>query len=171
MMKKQISILALALGMMLSFNAVSQKLGHIDAEALLQQMPETKAAQTEIEAYGKQLEKDLQDMQAEYTTKTEAFIRDEPMMTNLAKETRTKEIQELQVRIQEYSQRAQLDLQQKQVELLNPIIEKATNAVKEVAAEGKFNYIMDSSQSKAVLIYVDGGEDVMDKVKAKLGIQ
>ena len=169
-MRKTISLLALMIGMMVSVNAVGQKVGHINADELLQLMPETKEAQTKLEAYGKQLEKDLQDMEAELQSRVEAFRRDEALMTALAKETKTKEIQDLQARIQEYSQKAQLDLQQKQVELLTPIIERATNAVKEVAKEGKYNYIMDSSPSKAVLIFVENGDDIMDKVKAKLGM-
>lgn len=170
-MKKQISIIALAIGMMVSFNAVSQKLGHVNADELLQLMPETGIAQAELESYGKQLEKDLQDMQAEYQSKIEGYNRDEKSLTNLAKETKAREIQELQARIQEYSQKAQLDLQQKQIALLTPIIEKATQAVKDVAKEGKFTYIMDSSPSKAVLIFVENGEDIMDRVKAKLAIK
>ncbi|MGB0177823.1 MAG: OmpH family outer membrane protein, partial [Owenweeksia sp.] len=70
------------------------------------------------------------------------------------------------------SQKAQEDLQQKQVELLTPIIEKATKAVQDVAKENGFTYILDSSPSKAVVIFAaDNSEDVMPKVKAKLGIQ
>ncbi len=170
-MKKHLSILALALGMTLSFAGYGQqKIGHIDAEKLLQMMPETKLAQEQIETYGRQLEKDMTDMEAELELKIQQFRRDDAMMTNLSRETRTREIQELQARIQEYGMKAQEELQNKQVELLTPIIEKATNAVKEVADEGKYSYILDSSQSKAVVIYQENGDDILEKVKKKLGI-
>src|SRR5690606_29167539 len=98
------------------------------------------------------------------------YREDDKMMTNLSRETRTKEIQELQGRIQEYSMKAQEDLQNKQVELLTPIIERATTAVQNVAKANKFTYILDSSESKAVVIFAEGGEDIMDKVKKELGI-
>ena len=124
-MRKQLAILTMALGMMLSFGAqAQQKIGHINADQLLQEMPETKTAQTQIEEYGRQLEKDLQEMEKELQTKIEAFRANEKLMTPLARETKTKEIQELQYRIQDYSQKAQEDLQNKQVELLTPIIDK-----------------------------------------------
>lgn len=148
-----------------------QKIGHINADELLQLMPETATAQKELEAYGKQLEKDLTDMETEMQSKIESFRANEKMMTTLSRETKTKELQELQMRIQEYSQRAQQDLQQKQVELLTPVIEKAQNAVQAVAKENGFSYILDSSQSKAVVIFAENGEDIMPLVKAKLGIQ
>lgn len=170
-MKKQLTVLALAIGMLVSFGAAAQqKIGHINADALLQMMPETKTAQTQLETYGRQLEKDLQDMEKELQTKIQKYREDEKMMTNLSRETRTKEIQELQGRIQEYSMKAQEDLQNKQVELLTPIIERATNAVQKVAKENKFTYILDSSESKAVVIFAENGEDIMALVKKELGI-
>ena len=65
---------------------------------------------------------------------------------------------------------AQEDLQNKQVELLTPIIERATTAVQNVAKANKFTYILDASESKAVVIFAQDGEDIMDKVKKELGI-
>lgn len=170
-MKKQLTVLALAFGMLVSFGAAAQqKIGHINADELLQLMPETKAAQTQLEAYGRQLEKDLKDMETELQAKIAKYREDDKMMTNLSRETRTKEIQELQGRIQEYSMAAQEDLQNKQVELLTPIIERATTAVQNVAKAEKFTYILDASESKAVVIFAENGEDIMDKVKKELGI-
>lgn len=170
-MRKQLTVLAMAIGMLVSFEAAAQqKIGHINADELLQMMPETKAAQTQLETYGRQLEKDLKDMETELQAKIAKYREDDKMMTNLSRETRTKEIQELQGRIQEYSMKAQEDLQNKQVELLTPIIERATTAVQNVAKANKFTYILDASESKAVVIFAEGGEDIMDKVKKELGI-
>ncbi len=170
MMKKILTLAALFLG--LSFSAVAQqKIGHINADELLAMMPETKTAQAELEKYGKQLEKDLSDMETELMTKIQAFQANEKMMTTPTREAKTKELQELQRRIQEFNSSAQQDLQNKQVELLTPVIEKATKAVQEVAREKGFTYILDSSPSKAVVIFNEKGEDIMPLVKAKLGIQ
>jgi len=171
-MKKGLTTLLIAFGVMLSATTFAQqKIGHINADELLQMMPETKQAQAQIETYGRQLEKDLKEMETELDTKIQSFRTNEKMMTQLSRETKTKEIQELQLRIQEYSMRAQEDLQQKQVELLSPIIDKATKAVQDVAKEEGFTYILDSSPSKAVVIFAaDNSEDIMAKVKAKLGI-
>jgi outer membrane protein len=168
-MKKVLLALALFVGTA-SVALAQQKIGHINADELLQLMPETKLAQTELEAYGRQLEKDLTDMEAELKNKIDSFRANEKMMTTLARETKTQELQELQMRIQEYSQRAQQDLQQKQVEILTPVIEKATKAVQDVAKENGFSYILDSSPSKAVVVFAEDGEDIMPMVKAKLAI-
>ncbi|MDZ7846579.1 MAG: OmpH family outer membrane protein [Owenweeksia sp.] len=167
--------MALALSLMIGFSAFAQdeqqKIGHINADALLQMMPETKEAQSKIEAYRDQLEKDLTEMEQELQTKIKSFRENEKMMTNLSRETKTKEIQELQMRIQEYSSKAQEDLQNKQVELLSPLFDKATKAVEKVASENGFTYILDSSDSKAVVIFAGGGIDIMPLVKKEMGLE
>jgi outer membrane protein len=175
-MKKQLTSFVFAGMMALGFTGFGQesapvKIGHINADQLLQMMPETKQAQADIESYRNQLEKDLSDMESELQAKIQAFRENEKMMTTLSRETKTREIQDLQARIQEYSMQAQEDFAGKQEELLTPIIEKASAAVQKVAKENSFTYILDSSESKAVVIYVENGIDIMDMVKAELGIQ
>ena len=175
-MKKQLTTLVMAALMMLGFAAMgqdqpAQKIGHINADQLLQLMPETKEAQAQIEAYRQQLEKDLSDMEAELQAKIQKFRENEKMMTALSRETRTREIQDLQQRIQDYSMQAQEDFSGKQEELLTPIIEKASAAVQKVAKDNGFTYILDSSDSKAVVIFAENGIDIMDLVKAELGIE
>ena len=173
-MKKQLTSFVLAGIMMLGFTAFGQetptKIGHINADQLLQIMPETKEAQTAIETYRGQLENDLTVMETELQTKIQSFRENEKMMTTLSRETKTKEIQDIQQRIQEYSMKAQEDFAAKQEELLTPIIEKASAAVQKVAKDNGFTYILDSSESKAVVIFAENGIDIMDLVKAELGL-
>lgn len=170
-MRKQLAVLTLAVGMMMNFSAVAQqKIGHINADELLQMMPATKAAQTQLETYGKQLEKELEEMENELDSKYKSFVDNQAVLTTLAKQSKQQELQQLQQRIQEYGQNAQRDLQNKQVELLTPIINDATKAVQEVAKENGYTYILDSSQSKAVVIFQTDANDIMKLVKKKLGI-
>lgn len=168
-MKKIIILAALFFG--LSSTAMAQqKIGHINADELVGMMPEAKLAEEELRKYSEQLQKDLTDMETELQTRIAAFRDNEQMMTTVTRESKAKEIQQLQMRIQEFSQLAQQDLQNKQVELLGPIFEKASKAIEDVAREKGFAYILDSSQSKAVVVFAEGGEDIMPLVKAKLGI-
>lgn len=169
-MKKIILLFALFFGLSSTVNA-QQKIGHINSDELLAMMPETKTAQAQLEKYGQQLEKDMTEMETELSTKYEQFQANQPMMTTTTRELKTKELQDLQSRIQQFSQRAQQDLQNKQMELFEPIIEKASKAIEDVAREKGFTYILDSSQSKAVVVFAENGEDIMPLVKAKLGIQ
>ena len=165
-------LLAIALTLGLAGNAVAQqKVGHINVDELLSIMPETKAAEADLQTYAGQLDSDAKAMQEEYYTKLQNAQANADTWTQLRLQKEQEELQAMGDRIMAFNQSAQQELQQKQMDLMLPIIEKAQEAVNKVAKEGGFTYIMDASASKAVLIYVDGGEDVMPLVKAELGIK
>jgi outer membrane protein len=75
----------------------------------------------------------------------------------------------LEQRIQAAQEKAQEDLAKQEEELLKPMVDRATVAIKEVASANNFTYILDVSTG-TVLVY-DKGEDILPLVKAKLGIQ
>lgn len=173
LMNRQFALIALVLGLFAGFSLNAQdqqKLGHINADSLLQMMPETQEAQKKLQEYSKQLETDMKEMEQELESKVTEFRSNEKMMTSLARQSKTQELQDLQRRIQQFNQSAQEDLQQKQEELLSPVIEKATKAVKDVARENGYTYVFDSSPSKGVIIYAEKGDNLMPLVKEKLGL-
>ena len=56
----------------------------------------------------------------------------------------------------------------KRQKLLQPLIDKVNNAIKQVATEGQFTYIFDSSTG--ILLYAADSMDVTASVRLKLGI-
>ena len=57
-------------------------------------------------------------------------------------------------------------MQEKEQELLEPILSKARKAIDEVALEGEFTYIFDKSQGS--LLYANESENILNLVKKKL---
>lgn len=173
-MKRSNLLLTLLMALFVGLGAqaqTNQKIGHINADSLLQLMPETAKAQKQLQEYSQQLQKDLQGMEEELNAKVSEFQSNEKMMTSLTRQSKQQELQDLQRRIQQYSQTAQQDLQQKQQELLNPVIEKATAAVNKVAKENGYSYVLDSSPSKGTVIYAGKGDNLMPMVLKELGIE
>jgi outer membrane protein len=80
------------------------------------------------------------------------------------------ELQELQQRIQNYQMTAQQQLQQKQGEVLAPVFDKAEAAIEEVAKEQGLLYVFDIG-SRVVLYKSNQSVDLLPMVKQKLGIQ
>ena len=78
------------------------------------------------------------------------------------------EIQGLEQRIATFQQSATTSLQNKEQELLDPMLQKAQEAIDKVAKNGKYTYIFDSSTG--VLLYVNDSEDILPKVKKELGL-
>ena len=161
--------LVLMFGCITKGNAQNHKLGYIDFQDLMQQMPDYKKANSDMEIFGKQLEDELKKMSAELEKKGEDYQKQEPKMADAIKEMKMKELRDMQARIQEFQQSAQQNVRKKEEELLKPIIEKAKRAISDVAKENNFYYVFDASPGSP-LLYKPEGEDVMSIVKKKLGI-
>lgn len=167
MMKRMI----LAVGILtLAFAVQAQKFGHLSSEVLLQAMPEYDSAQKTLQELQDFYELEIERIQVEINKKIEAFNQGEATMSNLIKEAKASEIQELQMRLQNYSQTAQQDLQRQSMAVIQPVMEKARKAIDEVAKEKGLIYVFDLSQGNPVYTSPES-LDMIPLVKAKLGLQ
>jgi outer membrane protein len=151
-----------------SFAQVKQKFGHIDSNELLKLMPGRDSATAKITAYSKTLETQLKGMQGELESKYGDYQANKDNWTDLIKQTKEKELQDIQARIEAFQQSAQDDLEKKQNELLKPIIDKAKAAIEKVAKDNQFTYIFDAGLG--VLLYSDPTQDILPLVKKELGL-
>ena len=160
-------ILLLSLTFLISISSFSQnKFGYIDSQELLLLMPERKTAEEEVQTFAKSLESQLQAMTAEYQQSVQEYQANESTYTDLVKQDKVTEITGLEQRIQSFQQNAQQALQSKEQELLEPILQKARQAIEDVASEGDYTYIFDKSVGS--ILYVKESENILDKVKKKL---
>lgn len=150
-------------------NVFSQaKFGHINTNELLNQMPGREEAQKELEKYARELEAQFNSMQMEFQTKYQEYLENQETYSQLIRQSRERELGSLQERIMEFQESAQDDLMERENQLLRPIIEKARKAIEEVAKENGYTYVFDTSMG--VLLYSEPSDDILDKVKAKIGL-
>ncbi len=168
MMKIFILFVALFAGS--SVFAQTLRFGHINSAELLMAMPERDSAQKEIEAYATTLENQLEIMQVEYNKKVQDYMQNQGTFTAVIRQTRERELQEIQARIQEFQVGAQESLQQKEAQLIQPILAKAEAAIREVAKEQNLIYVFDVS-SRVVLYHSTASENILPLVKTRLGIK
>jgi len=167
-MKKTLIAIAICL---LAFggNAMAQKnlkLGHINSQELMQIMPGRDSVQTVLQNEVTELENTLKQMQAEAEKRYNDYVANQAGWTELIRQTKQREIQDMSARIQEFQENAQKQLQDREAELTKPIIDRAKKAIEDVAREGGYTYIFDG----AGLLYSNDSEDIMPQVKKKLGI-
>ena len=131
-------------------------------------MPERAKIQKDLETYANDLRSTLETMRKEYETKIKEFQGKQDVMTEVIKNSKIKEITDLEKRITEFQQTAEADLQKKEEELLQPVIDKAKDAINAVAKEGSYTLVLDSSVG--VVLYSVEGDDILPAVKKKLGL-
>lgn len=144
------------------------KLGYIDSNEILMLMPETDSLQKELKKYAEYLDSQMNAMAQEYQSKVTSYQENMNTMSDLIRQTKEKEITDLQARIQAFQQSADQDLSAKQAELFNPLIEKVKNAINSVGKENGYNYIFDVGTG--ALVFFENGDNVLPLVKKKLGI-
>jgi outer membrane protein len=167
---KTMKRITLAMGILCMALAVNaQKFGHITAELLLQEMPEYDSAQVKLQDLNKSYELEIERIQVEINKKIEEFQQTEASMSQLIKEAKASEIQEMQQRLQNFAQTAQQDLQQQQMVFLQPVMDKARKAIDEVAKEHGLLYVFDMSQGNPVYASEES-LDMLPLVKTKLGL-
>jgi len=148
--------------------ASAQKFGHINSQELFTQMPEVAQVRLKMDTIQSQYENQLTSMNEEFQKKMQDYQAQEPTMADAVKQIRQQELQEMNQRIQLFYQTAEQDIQKKQQELLTPVHEKLTKAIKTVGDREGYTYIFDSSSM--VHIGADA-TDVTPVVKKELGIK
>lgn len=143
------------------------KVAHINTQELIAAMPETKAAQAELEKLGKTYEADIQSMGTEYQNKVKLYDAEAATKTQEENQKRVQEVTAMEQSIRQYQGTAQQEMQKKEIDLLKPITEKAKAAILKVAKAQGFHYVLDSTQGQGVIMA--DGKDLMADVKKELG--
>jgi outer membrane protein len=145
------------------------KIGWIESAELLQSMPEKARADSDIAKYQKDFQGQIEKMMKDYEVKVKQYQDGEKTMSQVMKDIKGKEIQDLQSRIEAIQQSAQEKIQARKNEVYAPILNKADKAIQAVAKENNYDYIFDKSGGS--LLFGKDGNSIMPLVKAKLGIQ
>ena len=166
-MKKGLIILMLsAFAVIPVFAQKPVKLGYLNSQELLQIIPGRDSAQSNLQLYARDLENTMKAMETEFQTRYSEYVSNQNQMSDLIKQTKQRELQDMQGRIEDFQRGAQEELQQKEAELLKPLIDRAKQAIADVAKENKYTYIFDA----AGLLYQEDSDDILPLVKKKLGI-
>ncbi len=169
MIKKALLAIMLALPMLAAAQA-QIKIGTVQIDPIVDAMPETAQMKAQLEADQKTYQDELEKLGAELDKKVAEYqkLAQDGTTPQSILERRMQEVQELQQKAQLFSNQAQQEMQRKYEQLMAPVQEKLTNAIKAVGAENGFTLIL----PEGVAAYQSA--DVIDAtplVKARLGIK
>ena len=166
-LSKVLVLLVLALGIGFGANAQGQKIGYVDSQVIIDMMPEGAKIQQDLQAYYSELQAELQAMATEYQNKLRDYEANSATMGNVLRQSKEKEILDLQSRIQEFQNNAEGDFTAKQTELMKPMLDKIQKAIDEVVKAKGLAYVFEKT---VVLSIGEGAIDITADVKAKLGL-
>jgi len=166
-MKKLLLGAVMAFGMLTA--SAQTKVGYINTDELMSVMPEAAKINADLTEYQTSLQQQGQALQVEADKKRDQYFIDSVKLTPSMKEIRRDELVKLYTRLQNYDQEAQEKAQQYAQSKIAPVRAKALDAIKAVAKEKGYTYVLDDAAS--VLLVMPPGDDLLPAVKTKLGIK
>ena len=167
---KKIGVLTVLL-ILTSAMAIAQKYAFVDSEYIRKNIPAFTSAQDQLDKLSKQWEKEVADgyavvEQMYKSYQSESVLLSQEMKTKreetiVAKEKEMKELQNKYFGMEG-------DLFKKREELVKPIQDEILKAIKEIAVDGSYAVIFDTSTGGNIL-FANPKFDISDQVLGKLG--
>lgn len=152
--------------------AQEQKIGYVDTDQILAQMPEYQGIQQQLKSISSEWNTQLEEMKQEVEQLKEDYQAKEILYPDELKEQKQQEIQnKVQQRQQYLDQKFGADGEyfQQQKKLLEPIQRKVFEAINTVADRGNFDFVFDRAQNSSMLYSVEEW-NLNDEVLEELGI-
>ena len=171
MKNKAALLLIILLSNLFSFSQSGAKFGYVDSEYILSQIPEYKAAQSELDKTSLMWQKEIDGKYSEVDKLYKAYQADAILLTEEMKKKRENEIINREKEVKDLQKQrfgADGELFKKRQELVKPIQDKVYNAIKAVAEKNGLGFIMDKS-GQISLLYASTKYDKSDEVLTVLG--
>src|SRR3954465_9522393 len=162
---------ALLLSVGLSAQTGTAKFGYVDTDYIMGEIPEYKAAQSELDKTSVQWQKEIDTKYAEVDKLYKAYQADAILLTDDMKKKRENEIVNREKEVKDLQkQRFGVDgeLFKKRQELVKPIQDKVYNAIKATAEKRGLGFVMDKA-GQVSLLYANNKYDRSDDVLVYLG--
>jgi len=168
-MKKIVLVISVVIAT--SVVSVAQKIAYIDSEYILSNIPEYKAAQSELDKTSTGWQKEVEAKYAEIDKMYKAYQAEQILLTDDMKKKRESDIVAKEKDAKDLQkQRFGVDgeLFKKRQELVKPIQDKVYNAVKTISEKGGYSIMFDKA-SDLTMLYTSPKLDKSDDVLNLLG--
>lgn len=151
----------------------AQRYAIVDTKYILEKIPDYKQAQTKLDQFSEQWQKEIDTKQAALDKMYKEYEAEQVM---LSEELRKKREDEIFVREKEVwdLQRQRFgfegDLFKKRQELVKPVQDKVYNAIQKIAVAKLYDFILDKSEGITV-IFADPKLDKSEDVLRELGVK
>ncbi len=161
-------LIKLAIFLVCMSGFAQSKVGIVDVEFILSNMPQMQVVHDNLEAYGKQLDVDLNKKIAEYKTLASAYQSGKDTYTDAKRLEKQKELVELEDEVQKFQQNGAKLMDIKNTEFLQPLYKIIGDALEKVAKEQGYTQVM---QSTVDVVYLDPAFDLTLPIIVEMGIK
>lgn len=167
---KQIGFILSALLLLASLSIAQPKIGYVDSDTIMKQLPEAQDTQKKLDAIIKEWQEELSKMEADWKARYDDYEKRKLILSEQKRIEIEKELVQIEDQISKYRQDkfgVQGELFRKQEELMKPIQNRIFNVIQEVAKENEYDFIFDRS-GDLIFLFAKEEYDVTKLVLEKL---
>lgn len=146
--------------------AQSAKMGWVDTNVVLRELPMAQDAQKTLEAALQGFQAEMQQLVSDLQTAEQEYRQQQMTMTPENRQAREEELLRSRNAVQQRSQELDGQAQQRRAEVFQPVMEAITAAIEEIRVEGNYAMILDVA-SQAILS-ADPSLDLTQEVLTRL---
>ncbi len=150
--------------------SAQQKIGYVNSETIIKELPEAKEAQAKLESIVKTWQEELERMSKSLQEKYEAYQKQQAMLNDATKQQKQKDLIEEEQKVNQYKQEKfgqQGELAMQREKVMTPIREKILKAIEKVAKDEKVSFMFDKA-GDVLLLYAEASNDYTFKVLDRL---
>lgn len=149
----------------------AQRNAFVDTQYIMNNIPEYKDAQDELDGMSKKWQKEIETKYGEVETMYKKYQAESVLLPDDVKQKREEEIVNKEKEVKDLQKKyfgAEGDLFKKRQELIQPIQEKVYNAIETIATTKNYSFVFDKSGG-VTLLYGDPKFDISDDVLDEVG--
>jgi outer membrane protein len=144
------------------------KFGYVNSAAILAQAPGRAEAEAQFNNEVKAYQAQLQRMSDSLQLLAANFDKEAPKLDSATRETRAKSIRTKETDYQTRARQLDEQMQNRQAELVRPIMEQLQKIIEAVRAEDNYAMIFDVGSQTSIIVAADKNLDITQKVLARV---
>ena len=144
------------------------KIAFINSRQILQKTPGYAAAESTFEREVKGFREEVQKLQKQLDSAVQAFDQQSIALSPAARQTKQKDLQAQQQRLEQRSTELQQRAQQREQELMAPIQARINAVIQGLRAEGNYALILDADSQGGGIVAADPALNITSKVLLRL---
>lgn len=170
-----LALVLLPLGSAAGLHAQAPKLGYLDPDIIIVQMPEYASVRDSLQAREAEITADLQRRQQDLQQRFQELqdMQGSAVLTDEARQQREQEILQMQSELDQQQQAGMQDLSRREARLLQPLLQRLQDAIDAVSGRMGLTMVFAARANNApVLLYAsDDAVNITEEVMGELGLE
>lgn len=162
MTKKFFSALTIILFLLTVHSQAQIKIGFMDVQAVMSELPEMNNVQTELEGFVTEKQQQLQDRTASFQEAVANYQENQASMSEQQQTAREEELASMESDLRTFQQSLQTEIQQYRQQLLAPIYEDIDQAIANIAEEEDLDFVLNKATMRGENIVQFSAEETLN---------